>query len=539
MICSCRNLLFFIFLFYSYFSFGFYQNYESETCTEPNKGGKYTNSILEELEPFEDKCDPKDLPQEAVTEASMNCFHCAVSRLNEFATKDLLDVFETSQLLTTLTEYTMCLKRDSSAEGDIAPVCFYAGMLRSANAVRTNYECNSKNQGNPNVVRGGNGQPCFTENYVNETARAFNKMTSCFGLSDEEKQNAFATLNRESAFTLNARSATKARCYGQITMPRFKDLNKYIYFDKEKTWSLYHNVYKEAKDNCPDIDKKIIPKDLMPKSQSSKSSRTIKKLEEDSEKAPMTCSLTRDPYSCMFYSLYNLKISMVEFDRWFENPPDLEMSEELEKDFGNIERNKMMLIQGPIVRTRPARKETVTWLMADDNEVHHVFQVNRTGYNSVTLKRTTVEVFDKDDLRRHFVHTAHNGGNSIANDHFVTFMRKFKRKVSKSSCNKDATCRGYRQAIAKGEKLGLEVLRKEWEKYSRLTSLNSESRRFMTNIDQNMIDIQNSDQIKRNLRKLLAPQKQTEELNGETARFERELAGKCSFMKKFPKIAVN
>ena len=118
----------------------------------------------------------------------------------------------------------------------IPDICFYAGMLRSTNLNNSYYQCPKPSTPANQADSSKQNAPCLTEDYLKMTAQAFNETADCFGFTDKEKKDLFATINHESAYMLNIRSNTGAICYGQITNRLFQNLNKFIYARNDRTW---------------------------------------------------------------------------------------------------------------------------------------------------------------------------------------------------------------------------------------------------------------------------------------------------------------
>ena len=321
---------------------------------------------------------------------------------------------------------------------DIADICFFSGMLRSHHIPMKHYDCNNKNDDPPPEPKNAEeGRPCFTEDYVKMTAQAFNEVADCFNLSTKEKYDFFATFNHEAAFNLNAKSETGARCYGQITFGTYNSMRQYISpkYDKDHH-SGYHDIYVKAKDRCPNLEEKLVhPKN-----------------KEEPESAPLSCSLTQDPYSCFFYSIYNIKMHMFALESNYNEEPSLSdtgkksienieedflVDQKLEKTF--IGHNDIVTVEG--VATDSTTGEIIsngTWTLTNDSEAYDIFH-ERHSYNKDDLTIKKLKLFNPEELKTHFVHTAHNGGHTYAKDKFVKFMENLKAEIA-SVQNCSTTC---------------------------------------------------------------------------------------------------
>ena len=471
----------------------------------------YTNSLLGEIkDPQGGELCPSPEPSLEQTEAAF-CDDCS-----SYEVEGSLNKIQNS-----FKNFSECLNNFNA--DDISPLCFYAGMLRSPNAVSKYYRCPERNRKNPGATTGKKGRLCFTEDYVSKTAQAFNTIANCLDFSKKEKQDLFTTLNHESAFNLNASSPTGARCYGQMTFQRFKDLNKYIYYtdSTQESWPAYHLMYRDAVEKCPLIKRIIVPPEMLEDVEKKESL-----LGKHNSNSSFTCTITRDPYTCFFYSMYNLKVSQVDFNKYYDENPE----EHTPPDFPHIERNEMIILEGSVYLPSKGRKAEVSWTLKSDSEVNTTFVDNGVSYNKEEITIKKVELFDKDILEKHFSHTAHNGGHTIAKKHFVTFMRWLKGRISRgSSCMKQPACKRYREKLVRGEKLTEEELREEFRRYAIIYGVkNRESRIFMTKADEHVEAIQNPTEIRNNLQTLLK-ERHPEITQGEIDQFTQNVSDQCFF----------
>ena len=434
------------FAFFSVSDAGIYE--DKKTCTDESQN--YTKRILNNFENFQskscEKSESKTTTSADQTEASATCDDCSEQSVYTLNPSSLIK-WVRGQLHTFISSCEFKRMQYSDHPTDIPDICFYAGMQRS-DAISRFYYCENKNQIEPQKVK-SEYKPCFTEDYVKMTAKAFNEVANCFNFSETEKQDVFATLNHESAFNLNARSESGARCYGQMTNGRLKDLNKYIYFSEKKSrssWYAYHSAYKEVLENCPYLEHAVVPQELLNDTEVSDA-----KLDRHNDNPPFTCALTKDPYSCMFYSIYNLKLLQADFDEHYGNGSaytKADIPKNIRTDFQlRIQRNEMLIVRGTVTK-KNGEKEDVNWTFWSDKEVYNTFVKGGISYNLNDLKIQKVTLFPPEELRTYFVHAAHNGGDAIATEYFVEFLRELKRQISSGDqCNKDNLCRKYREQI--------------------------------------------------------------------------------------------
>ncbi len=349
---------------------------------------------------------------------------------------------------------------------DIPPVCFFAGALRGVGlSTKKNYNCEHRDSVWPGRFEGKRKKktrPCLNKAYIDMTAKAFNETADCFGFSPQEKQQIFALFNHESRFILNAKSNSKARCYGQITMPLIKDINKNIYY-RNRGFKFGH-IYENAVNNCPGLEDKVAPPSII--NQKERSPKRLKRLHKN---APITCNMTHDPYTCLFYSMFNVKINQEYFDNRYSDTPNYmgrrEPPPKMEEDFlFPIQLNEMLVVKGRV--TIDGREEEVEWVFWDTSEAYDVF--NRVKYNVQNLEIKKTAVFDKETLRSAFTHYAHNGGNSAVKTHLTTFIEETKRQVASGKyCSKNPQCQTRRDALIKGRALSASDLQDLFSGYVR------------------------------------------------------------------------
>ena len=479
------------------------------TCTD--KSIEYTNKVVDnskQLACYERESTVK-VPQ---MEASSVCNECSqnyvstVSRpfmpLSTWIAEQEYNFLQSCET----SKYKRRMKRREQ-QLNIPEICFHAGMSRTSNAVSNFYHCENKSQLTPNKVK-SNYRPCLNSNYIKMTAQAFNDMADCFGFSKKEREEIFATFNHESAFNLNARSKDGARCYGQMTFPRFKDLNKYIYFRKEKSrssWKEYHQIYNEAETKCPYLKNVVTPEELLNDDKVSDSN-----LIEHNENPPFTCTLTTNPYTCFFYSMYNIKIHQTKVNQHYDDGPSYlgnrDLSPQIVRDFKlRIERNEMLVIKGKVT-TKNGEKKEVNWTFWSDGELYNTIVTKGYSYDTSELQIQKVTLFNPEELKTYFVHTAHNGGDSIVSDYFVEFLRRLKRRISNGTlCNKDTSCRKYREQIFNIESenhsaLTLQNLEKEFKQYAARTrredregNIREETQEFMDSRKKDLQVVMNFD----------------------------------------------
>ncbi len=413
-------------------------------------------------------------------------------------------------------------------------ICFYAGMLRHPRAVQFNYYCKNKDQKNPFTVR--KYPPCISRPYVQKTARAFNDLASCFGLSAKEKKEYFITLNHESAFILNAKSSTSARCYGQMTLDRASDINKYIYDIQKRSrptssWGDYHDIYNHASARCPDLKKKLLPPDLLEQNFTGK--KWTEKLTRHTKNSPFTCNIIEDPYSCLFYSMFNLRISQKDVEEKYNHPVDnlgsLEIPKDIQRHFQifdeRLKLNELLSVKG--FTTVGGKRTEVSWLLLPE-EVYSLFVKHKKPFKELRVQRVTL--FPPEPLKHHFAHTAHNGGHTVGKSKFVGFMKQTRRALSNgTSCNRRKTCKRLRDSLLNNQLLSTRDLQALFVPYAKRNIRNSESRRFVATSEQDMENIRDPVHIRDYLKHKTFSNSSHPPDKEKVARISRDIQENCSF----------
>lgn len=286
--------------------------------------------------------------------------------------------------------------------------CFFAAATRkfsTKGSKRRFYYCESPENKAPKeamkVIKKGKikyiypRSPCFNEAYISLIANSFHYMAQCFGFNRKERQNLFSLFNHESSFIFNKKSGTGARCIGQITKDTVLTMNKYIYMSNDELLRSYHNIYREALENCPDLNIKA----RLPAILSEESNPTYSKLKKINKSLRVTCLTTQDPYACFFYSMYNYQV------------------------------NKILL-----------EKELAS------------------AHDNLQIKKTPVYIFDKE-TKEALVYWSYNGGISIIKDYLKEFLRKKHLQITQSESSpecKSAPCK-WRRQIESGQPLDFDI----------------------------------------------------------------------------------
>ena len=384
----------------------------------------------------------------------------------------------------------------SFGSNSIPPICFYAASLIAVDEPKYRlYGCKDKNSEWPE--RKYRMRPCLNEKYTNMTAQAFDEVANCFSFSLEEKKAIFALFNHESHFILNARSPKKARCYGQMTMKTIKYVNQNIYYRNHGYQ--YGDVYRDAVSNCPGLRDKVIPPSLVTETRFNNT-----RLRRKMKRASITCGLTQDPYACLFYSMFNVKINLKEFNDNYNEMPDYIGSEKeipgkMEEDFQlPVMLNEVLVVKGPVKNKSTGKIENIDRVFWDSSQIPDEFEGKEYDVSQLEIKK--VPVFKKATLKNVFLHYAHSGGRSIVATHLKVFLEGVKKRVAgirnsedEISCSEDQKCSQYRSSLKQGQPLSISDLQNTFVAYARrnrLTNVN-ELVNFAQKVDQGLKFLQN------------------------------------------------
>ena len=394
------------------------------------------------------------------------------------------------------------------SSNDVPSICFHASSLLAVDVDKSRlYGCENKNSEWPE--RNYRMRPCLHKNYIDMTAKAFNKVADCFSFSLEEKKAIFALFNHESHFILNAKSDENARCYGQMTMKSIKYVNQNIYYRNHGYQ--YGDIYRDAVTNCPGLEDKVIPPNLVTETRFNDT-----RLKRKMKRASITCGLTQDPHACLFYSMFNVKINLKEFNNKYNEIPDYmgsrrELSEKIEEDFQlPVMLNEVLVVKGTIKNKTTGKIETIEKVFWDETQVHDEFKGIEYDIGSLEIKK--VPVFKKQNLKNAFLHYAHNGGRSIVATHLKVFVEGVKKRVAgirtskdQISCSEDQKCSRYRSSLKQGQSLDISDLQDTFVPYVRRNRLTNEGEliNFTQKVEQDLGFVHNTEnEISNHLRQI-------------------------------------
>ncbi len=276
---------------------------------------------------------------------------------------------------------------------------------------------------------------CINEDYIDMVYTAFAEMSMCFNYDEKRQLEVFRLISQESSWLLNIRSPTGARCLGQLTSDNIETVNNYISFSKSSESSIYNKVITR----CPFLEDKILK-------------------DEDS----LTCRMTHDPYTCLFYTFFDLEKNNRSIK---ENLQRASNHIESKKEFFALKKQKFKLpikLNEMLAVWGEFDGREVNWLFWDDSEVYDTF--NRFPDERLAkLETKKVPIFkNQKEVELLFNYWAHNGGAILTGDHMISMIKKMKQKLA-LSCDPESEaerCR-LREIVQRGEGLDTDI----WQSY--------------------------------------------------------------------------
>ena len=422
--------------------------------------------------------------------------------LSQIVDQDFSD--QISRLASNALEYSF-----SRSDENYSPLCFLASTWRGKRLWspqkkgRAYYHCSEGKTRPHTTVMDDKGKTrnmynrsfCHNRNYIQMISKAFNEVSQCFGLDPDEKRHIFALFNHESSFQLNKRSNTGARCLGQMTMTAFKDINRDINNEGR--------IAKEVFGRCPKLAEEVIPPEILQKNLSWKG---VKKVTARNERA-FNCSLTHNPYACLFYSIYFLKHyenileSIMEGAGEDHFPASFQMPQDIEERFGfPIQMGEIFQVKGTCQHPSQGELEG-SWLFQRNDKAYDFLQ--KCGFDR-RLNTRKVELFEGfgSKIKLDVLLTSYNGGSSILMTYFPNFIRDLKERIVKA-CTVPEQC-PRRKSIEKGRPLSSQSFLDDFGKYL-LENYNAgavrrkEVAKFSTKVSQDLGTIGMGSQENRNI----------------------------------------
>ena len=263
--------------------------------------------------------------------------------------------------------------------------------------------CESKNKAFFSKVR----KFCINEDYINTIYNAWNDITECFNYNIERQKEIFHLINQESGGVLNVRSATGARCLGQVTIDYVQTINNIISSSNKTNPLKYSKIYQEVIQKCPQLKEKVL--------------KNINFI---------TCQTSLDPYTCLFYTFYGLEKNHRKMKETLQSKLGYMGSREFPQNIKSkyqlpIRLNEMLHITGTT-----KNGNSFNWVIWDDSELYELWEKIDTS-KELTIKK--VPLFKKqEDIEQMFNYWAHNGGQSLVNSSLIKRIERLKRNISGS-----------------------------------------------------------------------------------------------------------
>ncbi len=537
-----------------------------ETCNWKNAA--FTNQLVKDTEQF----------LYGSTQMKSLCTKCL---------KDKIFLDQNTRSLSEVMEHT----------GRIPPICFLAAGLRSVGVYQSKrvkkksyYYCESSKASRPEslmpFVRCNNksgkktnclnknkrkratnkiypNKPCLSSEYIRATAKAFNDMADCFNFSSlEDKKHLFALFNHQSAFLLNKRGSMpddsipedlskQNSCYGQVSNEQVMDINVDIRYPTE-VWGgkSGHFIYRSAIKKCPHL-KNRIPLLKFCRQKKKKGKKTVEQKREQyraclekNHSGAMACNVSHNPYSCLFYSLFQIQKDKSRFaiettrqdlalaaiyrekiNQLQTQKTGLSFLEKLTAYLGidvvgDIEKQKKTQLRIVRLLTRKFKlpvlsnemlsvhvdtfhktrgEEKTKRIFNNLSEVHSFFTDPNLFYDEKTLRVKKTKIFKERDFNWAFVHWLRQPGIHLSVDNIPYFMGYVKSRIQTDS--------RYRDSILSGQSLALSDLSKEFDQYAKENDIYSrnypQSNGFLRAIDKNLGYLFNKDnQLKRDLKSM-------------------------------------
>ena len=354
------------------------------------------------------------------------------------------------------------------SENDIPLECFFAGSVRGANlytsahnyyyckedAVHPSYMTVKDDEQNTRVI--APQRACLNRDYTFLTAKAFNKTADCFGFNKSDKELIFKLFNHESSFLHNVKSSKSARCYGQLTKIALEEINKQIYFSNSKNPFPYSFIFDEVIEQCPGLQTAV----LNPEIYEQRNKKNMKHFESLVAKTAVNCKMTQNPYTCLFYAFYNIKINMVDIEKQLEGATSsFGRKNNIPEDFKNTF-SLPILLSEMIGVTNIEGRNMVFW---DDSEIWNVLR--NKDMDQIESIRVLPLFSNEDEVKNIFNLWAYNGGISISG-YMEDFIRQLKRSIARP-CSPQETSKicQYRFAVQEGQGIATKDIKKDFQAY--------------------------------------------------------------------------
>lgn len=276
---------------------------------------------------------------------------------------------------------------------------------------------------------------CINEQYINMVHKAFHTMSKCFDFDKDKQAEILGLINQESGGVLNVASSKGARCLGQLTKDYVVEINRHIKSRKWKEPLKHSEIYDEVVQRCPTLNNLVL------------SSKEIKK-----DNAYLTCQLTQDPDTCLFYTFLGLEKNHRQMKESLQSKSNYMGS----REFTPSEKDKFQLpikLNEMLNVTVKFKGETVKWTFWDDSELYDVIKKNEDRLEVLEVQKVLLFQEEKH-IETIFNYWGHNGGGSYTDKRMVAMVERLKRSMARSCSDseKRLRCR-LRKSIQNGESL--------------------------------------------------------------------------------------
>lgn len=295
---------------------------------------------------------------------------------------------------------------------------------------------------------------CLNKNYIELTSNAFHQMARCFEFDAEGYRQLFALFNHESAFILNKRSHTGASCYGQLTSHAIDLINKVIFFRGIKqSFASYSAIYDDVVRKCPSLADKVAPSEILTLEREERTTKAFEGIMRDFVKERRhICYGSHDPYFCLFYSMYTVKINLLRAGMMINRAS--EKTEEGGDAIGSIANffpitaNEVLVINGLLTRRETQETEERNWIFTSDKEAIVTLRKHSYDLNDLEIKK--VNLFDDGEnfsFKWALAHFIYNGGYRGIGLSFRNFITSFKKKIGEPCSRLTEEMCSYRFAL--------------------------------------------------------------------------------------------
>ena len=295
--------------------------------------------------------------------------------------------------------------------------------------------CESKDKAFFSTVR----KFCINEDYINTIYTAWKDIAECFNYDTDKQKEIFHLINQESGGILNVRSATGARCLGQVTVDYVKTINHIISSSNKKNPLKHSEIYREVLHRCPQLKEKVVENINF-----------------------ITCQTSLDPYTCLFYTFYGLEVNHRKMTENLQSKLDYMGNREFPKSV--VDKYQLPIRLNEILQIKGTTKNgnEFSWVIWDDSELYNLWS-KIDDSKELTIKKTPLFKKQKD-IEQMFNYWSHNGGQSLVNRSLTKRIEKLKRAIAKSckSNSQENRCLA-REQIKKGEGINSSLALKMFE----------------------------------------------------------------------------